>query len=111
MSKLKVWTMDVLPETDEIFFDLFLKENGRVINKISTNPRMLVWGMEDVIKKIGYKLGREKGLKKAYRFWAIVFAGTTGILMSKNSEKRDKIKKLKEENEWLESQIENPTDI
>lgn len=107
----KKLSLGVNPETDIIFFDLFLKENGRVIDKITTNPRMLVWGMEDVIKKMGYKLGREKGLKKAYRFWAIVFAGTTGILMSKNSEKRDKIKKLKEENEWLESQIENPTDI
>lgn len=111
MSKLKVLSMDVLPETDSIFFDLFLKENGRVIDKITTNPRMLVMGMEAALKETGYKLGREKGLKKAYRFWAIVLAGTTGILMAKNSEKRDKIKKLREENEWLESQIENPTDI
>jgi hypothetical protein len=107
----KKFSLGVNPETDIIFFDLFLKENGRVIDKITTNPRMLVEGFEDTIKHLSYKLGKEKGLKQAWRFWAIVYAGASGVLYFKNKAKKEEIAMLKEENEWLESQIENPTDI
>ena len=115
MSKIKKLSLDVLPITDNFYFDLLLKEDGKVIDKLITNPRALVKGMEGELIDLGNKLGRERDLKRSWRFCALSFAALSAALYFSNKlergQDRETIKCLKEENEWMESQIENPTDI
>jgi hypothetical protein len=118
MNMNKVY-LDVLPETDDYIFKVFLKSlDGKIVDACEMNPRTAVCGFSEKIYELSKELGKSNRRLKAWRNCALAFIGLSSILyLCNKAEQRhneDTIKELQEELECRETmnlEDENPTDI